>query len=54
MNFAKKIDKGYAICINPGPVIKQDQPGTYASINIDPFNVRAYRGNPDSISGEEL
>jgi len=53
MQFAKYVDGG-AICVNPGPIIKQDTPGTYATINIDPFDARAYRGQPDGICGGEL
>jgi hypothetical protein len=54
MQFVKRVDNGGAICVNPGPVIKQDAPGTYCTINIDAFDVRQYRGDPSSVSGENL
>lgn len=54
MQFVKRVDDGGALCVNPGSVIKGEAPGTYCTINVDPFDVRAYRGNPEAVAAENL
>jgi DNA polymerase alpha subunit B len=39
MQFAKNIEG--CLCINPGSIIKQENAGTYCSLNILPFDYKA-------------
>lgn len=53
MQFIKRVEGG-CLCINPGSIIKNDSAGTYCSINIDPFDVRGYRGDPSHVADTKV